>query len=100
MQESIVGLEMQIVRLAKRETPNSQFYSPIFINNKYVALTKFVHEKAEPIERDHPIFIVLRKEADDDHVPFFLIRYDDAMEWFYVTSGNSNACCFSNSNWQ
>ncbi|MDR2117444.1 MAG: hypothetical protein LBP87_13795 [Planctomycetaceae bacterium] len=24
----IVGLEMQIVRLAKRETPNSQFYSP------------------------------------------------------------------------
>jgi hypothetical protein len=91
MKRSEMGLEIQVVRLARRETPYYQFYSPIIINDKFVALTKFVHEKSKPIERDDSAFIVLSREADEHHVPFFLIRYDNVMERFHVTPGNTDA---------
>ncbi|MDR2755333.1 MAG: hypothetical protein LBC20_06465, partial [Planctomycetaceae bacterium] len=35
--------------------------------------------------------ILLGQEADENYVPFFLVRYEDAMEWFYVTPGNTFA---------
>jgi hypothetical protein len=89
--QNISGLESQIVRLAKRETPEYQFYSPIIINGKTVALAKFIHEKSKQIERDDQVFVVLCREADENYVPFFLVRYEDAMEWFYVTPGNTYA---------
>jgi hypothetical protein len=81
MKEPFVGLEMQIVRLAKRETPERQFYSPIMFNEKCVAIAKFIHENAQQIERSDEAFILLGQEADENYVPFFLVRYEDAMEW-------------------
>ncbi|MDR1270600.1 MAG: hypothetical protein LBK82_13845 [Planctomycetaceae bacterium] len=91
MKEPTVGLEMQIVRLAKRETPERQFYSPMMFNEKCVAIAKFIHENAQQIERDNPAFAFLSSIADEIYVPFFLVRYEDAMEWFYVTPGNTYA---------
>lgn len=91
MKEPTVGLEMQIVRLAKRETPERQFYSPMMFDEKCVAISKFIHENAQQIERDDPAFAFLRSIADESYVPFFLVRYEDAMEWFYVTPGNTFA---------
>jgi hypothetical protein len=91
MKEPIVSLGMQIVRLAKRETPERQFYSPMMFNEKGVAIAKFIHENSQQIECGDPAFTLLSGEADENYVPFFLVRYEDAMEWFYVTPGNTYA---------
>jgi hypothetical protein len=86
-----IGLEMQIARLRRYENLGFQLYSPIFINRQLVSITKLIHEQAKPIEYDDLVFIALCEKANNAGVPFFLIRYDDELAWFYVTPGNTQA---------
>ena len=85
-------LEMQLDRVQRHEKRIRQnTYSPIMYGNEIVALAKFVREDAEPIGRDHPVYLELSAAGEKTALPFFLIDCDANLGYFTVTPGNAAA---------
>ncbi|GHT27589.1 hypothetical protein FACS18942_07120 [Planctomycetales bacterium] len=86
----VPSLEFMLIRLRLHESPDNIQYTPLFDNDRMIAIVKFIHENALPFNENHPCFEQLLELAENADVPLFLIRYVNT-EWFEVTSANLKA---------
>jgi hypothetical protein len=88
MQQNFLILTRELALMKRRETAGHVTYSPILIDDRPVAMVKFMEEDAAP---PATLKMTLAEKAQNASLPLFLIRWDEESMWFHVTPCNQRA---------
>ena len=88
MQQNFLILTRELTRMKRREAAGYTTYSPILIDDRPVAMVKFMAADATPPAM---LRMALTEKAENALLPLFLIRWDEESMWFHVTPCNQRA---------
>ena len=88
MQQNFLILTRELARMKRREAAGHVTYSPILIDDRLVAMVKFMAENVAPPAM---LKMALAEKAENTSLPLFLIRWDEETMWFHVTPCNQRA---------
>jgi len=88
MQQNFLILTRELARMKRREAAGHTTYSPILIDDRPVAMVKFMAENAAP---PAVLKMALAEKAEHALLPLFMIQWDEESMWFYVTPYNQRA---------
>ena len=88
MQQNFLILTRELASMKRREAAGYTTYSPILIDDRPVAMVKFMAENATP---PATLQMTLIEKAENASLPLFLIRWDEESMWFHVTPCNHRA---------
>jgi hypothetical protein len=88
MSQNFLILTRELDRMKRREVAGYTTYSPILIDDRPVAMVKFMSEDATPPTE---LKMALAEKAENAFLPLFLIRCDEDSRWFHVTPCNGRA---------
>ncbi|MCL2305327.1 MAG: hypothetical protein FWC43_08295 [Planctomycetaceae bacterium] len=88
MTQNFLILTRELARVKRWETAGHATYSPILIDDRPVAMVKFMAENVVP---PATLKMALGEKAENASLPLFLIRWDEESMWFHVTPCNKRA---------
>jgi len=88
MKQNFLILTRELARMKRREAAGHVTYSPILIDDRPVAMVKFMAEDVAPPAM---LKMALAEKAEHASLPLFMIRCDEDSMWFHVTPCNQRA---------